>query len=85
MKVSIIGTNGFLSTAMAHYCNEHNWTVDMYGLDEPKGHVYNKFYQVNLLSDKLDYTELLKSDLIVYASGAGIQSNLKESAYLVYA
>lgn len=85
MKVSIIGTNGFLSTAMAHYCNEHNWTVDMYGLDEPKGHAYNKFYQVNLLSDKLDYTELLKSDLIVYASGAGIQSNLKESAYLVYA
>lgn len=85
MKVSIIGTNGFLSTAMAHYCNEHNWTVDMYGLDEPKGHAYNMFYQVNLLSDKLDYTELLKSDLIVYASGAGIQSNLKESAYLVYA
>lgn len=85
MKVSIIGTNGFLSIAVARYCNNHNWTVDMYGLDEPVGHLFDNFVKVNLLSDKLDYTELLQSDIIVYASGAGIQSNLKESAYLVYA
>ncbi len=85
MKVSIIGTNGFLSTAMAHHCNAKNWNVDMYGLSDPVGHTYNHFHKVNLLSDQIDYVELCKSDVIVYASGAGIQSNLKESTYLIYA
>ncbi|WP_072542384.1 NAD-dependent epimerase/dehydratase family protein [Bacteroides mediterraneensis] len=85
MKISIIGTNGFLSVAMAKYCNEQKWNLDMYGLDAPQGHEYNHFYQINLLSDKIDYSELLKSDIIIYASGAGIQSNLHESAYIVYA
>lgn len=85
MKVSIIGTNGFLSTAMAQHCNSKGWLLDMYGLDEPIGHQYNHFFKVNLLEDKIDYTTLCKSDMIVYASGAGIQSNLKESAYLIYA
>lgn len=85
MKVSIIGTNGFLSVAMAKYCNINNWDVDMYGLNEPIGHEYNNFYSVNLLIDVIDCKRLIQSDIIVYASGAGIQSNLKERAYLIYA
>lgn len=85
MKVSIIGTNGFLSTSIAQHCNVKGWQLDMYGLNEPVGHQYDNFYKVNLLENKIDYIHLCESDMIVYASGAGIQSNLKESAYIIYA
>ena len=38
-----------------------------------------------MLESQIDYTQLSKSDIIIYASGAGIQNNLNESAYLIYA
>ena len=75
MKYSILGTNGFLSTAIAKFCNKKGYQLDMYGLDEPKGHKCNKFYQVNLMIEDLDYSGLLSSDIIIYAIGAGIQAN----------
>ena len=46
MKISILGTNGFLSTAIARYSNLQGWDMDMYGLDEPVGHKYDNFYKV---------------------------------------
>ena len=49
MKISILGTNGFLSTAIAKYANEAGWDLDMYGLDEPVCHKYDNFYKVNLI------------------------------------
>ena len=70
MKVTILGTNGFLSRAIAIYCNGHSYPVNMYGLEEP--------------SEEPDYADLVQSDIIVYASGAGIQSNLKEGNDLIY-
>lgn len=84
MKISILGTNGFLSTAIAQYANENNWHVDMYGLDEPLNHKYDNFVKVNLVTDDIDCSKLLASDIIVYAIGAGIQSNLKESYSLIF-
>lgn len=84
MKISILGTNGFLSTAIAKYSNSKGWTLDMYGLDEPKGHGYDHFYKVNLMDAELDCSGLLESDILVYAIGAGIQSNLKEGFNLIY-
>jgi len=84
MKVSIIGTNGFLSIAIAKYCNMELWALDMYGLNKPQGHDYDNFYKVNLLADELEYIELIKSDIIIYASGAGIQHNLHEGSSLIY-
>lgn len=84
MKISILGTNGFLSTAIAKYANVQGWNLDMYGLDEPVGHEYDNFYKVNLMDAELDCSGLLASDLIVYAIGAGIQSNLKEGYNLIY-
>ena len=78
MKIAILGTNGFLSTAIAKYANTNGWSLDMYGLDEPIGHKYDNFYKVNLMDSEIDCSGLLTSDLIVYAIGAGIQSNLKE-------
>lgn len=84
MKISILGTNGFLSTAIAKYANEAGWNLDMYGLDEPRSHKYDNFYKVNLMDTALDCSGLLASEIIIYAIGAGIQSNLKEGNDLIY-
>lgn len=84
MKLSILGCNGFLSTAIAKYANSKDWTLNMYGLDEPQGHSYDKFVKCNLMDAELDCTPLMDSDIIVYAIGAGIQSNLKEGFNLIY-
>ena len=84
MKVTILGTNGFLSRAIAVYCNGKGYPVNMYGLGEPTGHSYDSFHKVNLMTEELDYSDLIKSDIIVYAIGAGIQSNLKEGNDLIY-
>ena len=84
MKISILGCNGFLSTAIAKYANQKGWILDMYGLDEPQGHKYDKFVQCNLMDAELDCSSLLDSDIVVYAIGAGIQANLKEGFNLIY-
>lgn len=84
MKLSILGTNGFLSTAIAQYANQKGWQLDMYGLDKPINHTYNHFYPVNLMEEDFDCQVLQDSDVIVYAIGAGIQSNLKEGYNLIY-
>ena len=84
MKISILGTNGFLSTAIAKYANNEGWTLNMYGLDEPIGHKYDTFYKINLMDSNLDCSSLLDSNIIIYAIGAGIQANLKEGFNLIY-
>lgn len=84
MKVSILGTNGFLSTAIAKYANQEDWLLNMYGLDIPIDHRYDKFFNINLMEAELDYSSLLDSNLIIYAIGAGIQSNLEEDTELIY-
>lgn len=56
----------------------------MYGLDEPRSHKYDNFYKVNLMDTALDCSGLLASEIIIYAIGAGIQSNLKEGNDLIY-
>lgn len=84
MKVTILGTNGFLSRAIALYCNEKHYTLNMYGLNEPVGHEYDTFHKVNLMTDDLNNEDIIQSDIIVYAIGAGIQSNLKEGNDLIY-
>lgn len=84
MKYSILGTNGFLSTAIAKYVNKAGWGLDMYGLDLPSGHNYDNFYKVNLMDAELDCSGLMDSDIIIYAIGAGIQANLKEGFNLIY-
>ncbi len=84
MKIIILGSNGFLSNAIAKYANENNWTLDVYGLDDPIGVQYDKFVKCNLMDAELDCSGLLDADIIVYAIGAGIQSNLKEGYNLIY-
>lgn len=86
MKIAIIGANGMLSVALTkYYMVKEGVTVDVYGLDAPKGYQCDNFYQVNLLKDKLDYEKLCATDVIFYASGAGVQAALKTDSSLMYA
>lgn len=86
MNVAIIGSNGMLSMALTKYFYAQPDTiVDVYGLDAPKGYECTNFYPINLLKDKLDYDKLVKADVIVYASGAGVQAALKTDSSLMYA
>lgn len=86
MKIAIIGANGMLSVALAkYYMAKEGVSVDVYGLDAPKDYECDNFYQVNLLKDKLDYDKLLTADVIIYASGAGVQAALSTPSDLMYA
>ena len=75
-----------LSAALTkYYFNKENVSVDVYGLDVPKGYECDNFHQVNLLKDKLNYNRLVMSDVIIYASGAGVQAALQTDSSLMYA
>lgn len=84
MKYTILGSNGFLSNAIGKYINNNGWDLDVYGLDEPAGIKCDKFIKCNLMDAELDCSPLIDSDIIIYAIGAGIQSNLKEGFNLIY-
>lgn len=84
MKISILGTNGFLSTAIAKFAIQEGWNLNMFGLEAPKQHGCDAFHPVNFMDSGIDCSQLLDSDMIIYASGAGIQSNLKEGNKLIY-
>lgn len=84
MKISILGTNGLLSTSIGSFIENSENELIMYGLDKPTKHGFTKFVKINLLSDKLPYEELKESNIIIYVIGAGIQSNIHESTELIY-
>lgn len=86
MKIAVIGSNGMLSVALSKYFfAKEGVSVDVFGLDAPKGYGCDNFYQVNLLKDKLDYNNLCTADVIIYASGAGVQAALQTDSSLMYA
>lgn len=86
MRIAVIGTNGMLSVALTKYFHvKEGVSVDVYGLNEPKGYEYDKFYQVDLLKEKLDYDNLCSANVIIYASGAGVQAALQTDSTLMYA
>jgi nucleoside-diphosphate-sugar epimerase len=84
MRVTLIGANGLLADSVGRYCNLHNHELTVWGLDKPSNHAYSSFVSVNLISGSPDYLTLKYSDVIIYAVGAGIQSNLNESSDLIY-
>lgn len=84
MKYVILGSNGFLSNAIAAFCNAKGYEVDIYGLDEPQGVEYGKFVKINLMNEQIDIDAIAKAHIIIYAVGAGIQSNLQEGNDLIY-
>ncbi len=58
--------------------------VTVYGLDAPQGYLCDEFHETNLLKQKLDYEAMKAYDVIIYASGAGVQAALSTSSLLMY-
>lgn len=75
-----------LSVALTKQFMAEGHRVDVFGLDAPLGYDCTNFYPCNLLNkDGLDYDRLMQSDMIIYASGAGVQAALSTSSSLMYA
>ncbi len=86
MRIAIIGANGMLSVALTKFFyGRHDSTIAVYGLDAPKGYSCDEFYAINLLKQKLDYEAIARNDVIIYASGAGVQAALNTDSGLMYA
>lgn len=85
MKIAIIGANGMLSVALTKYFfGRPDTTVNVYGLDEPQGYACDNFTKVNLVTQVLNYEEVATSDVVIYASGAGVQAALSTPSLLMY-
>lgn len=85
MKVSILGSNGFLSSSISKYLYSLGYYIDIYGRREPQFYCFSNFYELDFFATyNIDYCQLVDSDIVIYAIGAGIQSNLKESADVIY-
>lgn len=84
MTVSIIGTNGLLATEIGLFCNKNNINVKAFGRRKPDLYSYNQFEMLDLMTEQIDTESLLDSDIIFYTTGAGIQSNLKDSFETIY-
>lgn len=75
-----------LSVAFTKYFyKRQDTTVAVYGLDAPKDYSCDEFYATNLLKQELDYAAIAQSDVIIYASGAGVQAALNTDSNLMYA
>ena len=75
-----------LSVALTKQFMTDGHSVDVFGLDAPNGYDCTNFYPCNLLNkDGLDYDILMQSDMIIYASGAGVQAALSTPSSLMYA
>ena len=85
MKIAIIGANGMLSVALTKYFyGRPDTTVVVYGLDEPQGYACDVYTQVNLVTQTLNYEEVATADVVIYASGAGVQAALSTPSLLMY-
>lgn len=85
MKIAIIGANGMLSVALTKFFyGRPDTTVMVYGLDEPLGYKCDDFVQVNLVTQTLNYEDVATADVVIYASGAGVQAALNTPSLLMY-
>lgn len=84
MKISLIGSNGFLSNSIGIFCNKEAIKLDVWGLDEPAGYSCDQYHQIDLLSQEIVYGMLSDSDLIIYAAGLGVQSSNTDPYESIY-
>lgn len=84
MTISIIGTNGLLANEVGLFCNNNLIQLISYGRREPSVHTFQEFKKIDLMTEEIDIAEASQSDIIIYACGAGVQSNLKDSVESIY-
>ena len=75
-----------LSVALTKAFMADGHEVDVYGLDAPNDYECTNYCPCNLLKKgELNYGLLTQADMIVYASGAGVQAALSTPSSLMYA
>lgn len=84
MKVAILGTNGLLANRAAYGYKHIGCEVFLYGLEPPRSVVYDRYIKMDILDESFDYSVLMPFEVIIYAIGAGIQTNKKENSDLIY-
>lgn len=78
-KVSLIGSNGFISTALARYFSSSGYKVNVIGRHEPKHIHWSEYHSLDLLKEKIPFEMLEDSGIVIYCAGAGIQANRNDS------
>ena len=84
MKITILGTNGFLSDAIGYYFGLRDNIICTYGITPPQSYSIYSHARLDFSREELNYIEVCDSDIIIYTVGAGIQSNLQEGNELIY-
>lgn len=86
MKVSVIGSNGFLANAIVKYANSTHNKPYLYGRVCPINLEYSSFYFLDLRNDieNFDYRQLKDSDIVIYAAGCGVQSDQRSNINNIY-
>lgn len=84
MIVSIIGANGLLANEIGLFCNKNDFRLISYGRSRPSIYEFDEFVILDLEKNEVDIDKLSQSDVIIYASGAGIQSNVEDSFESIY-
>lgn len=84
MIVSIFGTNGMLSSFITKYFFQQGHIVNTFGIEKPSVDCYTNFQYLDLANSDIDYSVLIKSDLVVFAAGAGVQADKQTDTSLIY-
>lgn len=84
MTIGIIGSNGFLGTAVAKWANNRSLKLNVYGRTNPVGYSCDRFVKCDLMESIPSCEDLSKADIVVYAAGAGVQANFMEQSSIVY-
>lgn len=84
MNVNLIGSNGSLASSIGRYCNQQGHHLNVFGRSVPQKYHYDSFFELDLMKDSLDKKELYDADVIIYASGAGVQSYKHDADENIY-
>lgn len=83
-RICIIGSNGFLSNAIAKYATIQGWPLTIMGRNPNNEIKKDAFVKIDLMCNNIDYDILTSSEVVIYAAGAGIQSNLGETKEQIF-
>ncbi|WP_050443378.1 NAD-dependent epimerase/dehydratase family protein, partial [Bacteroides fragilis] len=85
MKITIIGGgSGMLSNSIGTVLKKVGYFIQVIGKSSPVAFAPDVFIRKNLLEDAVYITELLDSDVIIYAAGAGVQAAVPIAANTMY-
>ncbi len=81
-KVCVIGSNGFLATKIVEKFKLNNYNIT--GFSRKDNNNLNKHFIFNHPFNPIDFNLLMDHEMIIYAAGAGVQSNTAETVNDIY-